>query len=321
MAAHFDSSSQALLAARRIQTSILEFLACRPGDRVGCAIVIYVPRTTDPTGLSGAMVHQELRHAKPGQILLAANASRRLRDLPGIEFVTEPALTVMGDGGPTGSRESGSTETGLTELVWTTPERVAILRESVGDWSEPQSSDSPNMGATLIVDAPFARHEGANESVPPVAPTNDFVIKDSSEPQSLRAAHVLADAQNRNQLSQELEDSPRGSSSDEIEFEEQPLLTRTRLILGVVALVLVAAVIAILFRPTQVTRRPPLSQQDQAVGPVSPDNKQSLPAALESRLLRPRLSSRIRQLISPWQREPLPSLSHNRQLSRRLGTE
>ena len=80
-----------------------------------------------------------------------------------------------------------------------------------------------------------------------------------------------------------LEDSPRGSSSDEIEFEEQPLLTRTRLILGVVALVLVAAVIAILFRPTQVTRRPPLSQQDQAVGPVSPDNKQSVPAALESK--------------------------------------
>ena len=210
MAAHFDSSSQALLAARRIQTSILEFLACRPGDRVGCAIVIYVPRTTDPTGLSGAMVHQELRHAKPGQILLAANASRRLRDLPGIEFVTEPALTVMGDGGPTGSRESGSTETGLTELVWTTPDRVAILRESVGDWSEPQSSDSPNMGATLIVDAPFARHEGANESVPPVAPTNDFVIKDSSEPQSLRAAHVLADAQNRNQLSQETRGQPPG---------------------------------------------------------------------------------------------------------------
>ena len=86
---------------------------------------------------------------------------------PGIEFVTVPALTVMGDGGQTGSRESGSTETGLTELVWTTPERVAILRESVGDWSEPQTTDTPTVGATLIVDSPFARRERTNESVPP----------------------------------------------------------------------------------------------------------------------------------------------------------
>jgi hypothetical protein len=284
MAAHFDSSSQALLAARRIQTSILEFLACRPGDRVGGAIVIYVPRTTDPTGLSGEMVRQELRHAKPGQILLAANVSRRLRDLPGIEFVTVPALTVVGDGGQTESAESGSTETGLTELVWTTPERVALLRESVGDWSEPQTTDSPAVGATLIVDAPFARREGTNETVPPVARTNDFVMKDSSEAQSLRAAHVLADAQNRKQLSQEFEDSPRSSSTQGAEFEEQPLFTRTRIILGVVALVLVAAVIAILFRPTQVTRRPPLPQQDQAVGPVSPDNQPPVPAAPETKV-------------------------------------
>jgi hypothetical protein len=288
MAAHFDSSSHALLAARRIQTSILEFLACRPGDRVGGAIVVYVPRTTDPTGLSGEMVRQELRHAKPGQILLAANVSRRLRDLPGIEFVTGPALPGAGEGGQTGSTERGSTETGLTEtglteLVWTTPERVALLRESVGDWSEPQTTDSPALGATLIVDSPFARREPMNATVPPVARTNDFVMKDSSEPQSLRAAHVLADAQNRTQFSPDLEDTPRSSSLEAAEFEEQPVFTRTRVILGVVALVLVAALIAILFRPTQVTRRPPPPQQDQAVGPVSPENQPPVPPAPETR--------------------------------------
>ena len=233
MAAHFDSSSHALLAARRIQTSILEFLACRPGERVGGAIVIYVPRTIDATGLSGEMVRQELRHAKPGQILLAANVSRRLRDLPGLDFVTVPALTV--DGGQTGSRESGSTETGLTELVWTTPERVAILRESVGDWSELQTTDTPAVGATLIVDSPFARRERTNDTVPKGGRTNDFVLKDSSEPESLRAAHVHADEQNRTQLSQQLENTPGSSSSEAIEFEEQPLFTRTRVILGVVA--------------------------------------------------------------------------------------
>jgi hypothetical protein len=283
MAAHFDSSSQALLAARRIQTAILEFLVCRPGNRVGGAIVVYVPRTTDPTGLSGEMVRQELRHAKPGQILLAANVSRRLRDLPGIEFVSGPALTGAGEGGQRGSTETGSTETGLTELVWTTPERVALLRESVGDWSEPQTTDSPAVGATLIVDSPFARREPMNATAPPVARTNDFVMKDSSEPQSLRAAQVLADAQNRSQFSEDLEDTPGSSSLEAAEFEEQPVFTRTRVILGVVALVLVAALIAILFRPTQVTRRPPPPRQDQAVGPVSPDSQPPVPPAAETR--------------------------------------
>jgi hypothetical protein len=278
MTAHFDSSSQALLAARRIQTSILEFLTCRPGDRVGGAIVVYVPRTSDPTGLSSEMVRLELRHAKPGQILLAANVSRRLRDLPGIEFVAVPALTVGGDGAQT-----GHPETGLTELVWTTPDRVALLRESLGDWSEPQATNSPAVGATLIVDAPFARRERTNESVPVVARTNDFVIKDSSEPQSLRAAHVLADTQNRAQLSQELDDSSRSSSTEAVEFEEQPLFTRTRVIFGLVALVLVAAVVAILFRPTQVTRRAPLPQQDQAVGPVSTESQPPVPSQPETK--------------------------------------
>src|ERR1700678_403476 len=37
MAAHLDGSSQALVAAKRIQTSILEFVACRPSERIGAA--------------------------------------------------------------------------------------------------------------------------------------------------------------------------------------------------------------------------------------------------------------------------------------------
>jgi hypothetical protein len=304
MAAHFDSSSQALLAARRIQTSILEFLACRPGDRVGAAIVIYVPRTTDPTGLSGEMVRQELRHAKPGQILLAANVSRRLRDLPGIEFVTGPALTGAGEGGQAGSTETGLTETGLTELIWTTPERVALLRESVGDWSEPQTTDSPAVGATLIVESPFARREPMNASVPPVARTNDFVMKDSSEPQSLRAAHVLADEQNRMQLSPDLEDTPTSSSLEAAEFEEQAVFTRTRVILGVAALVLVAALIAILFRPTQVTRRPAPPQQDQAAGPTSPDNQPPVLPAAETRTSETKAPETKTQKSEPMAEKP-----------------
>jgi cytoskeletal protein RodZ len=290
MAAHFDCSSQALLAARRIQTSILEFLACRPGDRVGGAIIIYVPRTTDPTGLSGEMVRQELRHAMPGQILLAANVSQRLRDLPGIEFVTVSALTGMSD---------GSTETGLTELVWTTPERVALLRASVGDWSEPQAPDSPDVGATRIVDSPFARPERANASAPPVVHTNDFVMKDSSEAQSLRAAHVLANAQNWTQLSPDLEDSPGSSSGEAAEFEEQPLFTRTRVILGLVALVLVAALIAVLFRPRQLTRGPLPPPQDQAAGPASPEIQPPVPPKPETRTAETRTSETKTPKLEP----------------------
>src|SRR5262252_3817146 len=41
MAAHFDHSLQALVAAKRIQTAILEFLACRPGDCTGVAVLIH----------------------------------------------------------------------------------------------------------------------------------------------------------------------------------------------------------------------------------------------------------------------------------------
>ena len=155
MAAHFESSRQALVAAKRIQTSILEFLASRPGQRIAGAILMYRPRTADPTGFSGEMAQQMLGRAKPGQILLAESVCRRVRDLPGIEFVTVPAVT-------------GDVETGLTELVWTTAEQVARLRESVVDEPEPRRGDNPAMGATLIVDSSFGRR-GMNEAVPPLA--------------------------------------------------------------------------------------------------------------------------------------------------------
>jgi len=47
MAAKFDSPRQALVAAKRIQASVAEFVACRPGERVGSAILIYLPRSSD----------------------------------------------------------------------------------------------------------------------------------------------------------------------------------------------------------------------------------------------------------------------------------
>jgi hypothetical protein len=40
MSAHFDGSGQAIVAAKRIQTSLLEFLACRPGQGMGAAVLL-----------------------------------------------------------------------------------------------------------------------------------------------------------------------------------------------------------------------------------------------------------------------------------------
>jgi hypothetical protein len=259
MAAHFDTGRHALVAAKRIQTSILEFVACRPGERVGGAILIYQPRTADPTGPSVEMVQYELGQAKPGQILLTENVSQRLRDLPGIEFLAAPEPgSISADGSP-----------GLTELIWTTPEQVALLRESMGDGTgqrgEPRRDDSP-VGATLIVDSPkldspFARRNPADETVPPVAATADFLFKDGSETRSRRESQVLQDFQRSPGSS-----STRGSFEEGIELGERPLFTRTRIILGVAALILVAALIAVFFRPTGDSKPPRITQQQDQTG-------------------------------------------------------
>jgi class 3 adenylate cyclase len=104
LAAQFDSFRQALVAAKRIQTSILELVACRPGERIAAAILIYQPRSSDVTGFSVELVRLALENAKPGQILVADNVSQRLRDLPGIEFRVVGGLT-------------GDEQTGLSEFV------------------------------------------------------------------------------------------------------------------------------------------------------------------------------------------------------------
>jgi len=244
MAAHFESSRQALVAAKRMQTSILEFMACRPGQRIAGAILIYRSRTADPTGFSGEMAQQTLGRAKPGQILLAESVCRRVRDLPGIEFVAVPAVAGV----------TGDVKTGLTELVWTTAEQVARLRESVVDEPEPRRGDSPAVGATLIVDSPFARR-GMNEAVPPLESPGDFVVKDGADAWH-RTEQVPNTAQRREPSSEDTQESPGGSSGAGLEFEERPLFTRTRILLGVVALVLVGALIAVLYRPTTATKRP-----------------------------------------------------------------
>ena len=141
MAAHFDNSLHALVAAKRIENAILEFLACRPGDYMGAAVLIHAPLAA---GFSQGMAQSALRLAEPGQIILSEEVSRRFQDLPGIELRAVPALTT-----------GGTEHAGLAELIWTSPERLASLRSSA-NVAPPTSEVGPPVGATMIVNSPFA---------------------------------------------------------------------------------------------------------------------------------------------------------------------
>ena len=269
LAAHFGTCRQAVVAARRIQTSILEFLACRPGDRVGGAILIYHVAT----GFSGDTVRRALGQAKPGQILLAENISQRLHELPGIEVRDVPPMA----GSP------ADDENGWKELVWTTPDRVALLQTSAGD-------DVPLLGATVIVPAPFARR--AEQAVPPATAKGESGSKNDSEGRSRQASPVAQDVHRRGAASEEFPESSNNSSALSIEeFVQPPLFTRTRVILGVVALVLAVSLIAVLNRPVHVARPPIPARQDQTVATEAPE--QQAPVKTEPEAAMPQSESKI----------------------------
>jgi hypothetical protein len=141
MAAHFDNSLHALVAAKRIENAILEFLACRPGDYMGAAVLIHPPVAA---GFSQGMAQSALRLAEPGQIILSEEVSRRFQDLPGIELRAVPALTT-----------GGSEHAGLAELIWTSPERLASLRNSANVAPATSEVGAP-VRATMIVNSPLA---------------------------------------------------------------------------------------------------------------------------------------------------------------------
>ena len=144
MAAHFDNSLQALVAAKRIQTAILEFLSCRPGDSEGAAILLHPPAAT---GFSVTMAQSALRLAESGQIILSQEVAKRFQDLPGIELRAVPALTT-----------GGTEHAGLSELLWASKERMASLRSTVRA-DAPTANVGASMGATMIVNRPGAGPE------------------------------------------------------------------------------------------------------------------------------------------------------------------
>lgn len=219
MAAHFDNSLHALVAAKRIQTAILEFLACRPGDYVGAAVLIHPPAAA---GFSQGMAQSALRYADPGQIILSEEVQRRFQDLPGIELRAVPALTT-----------DGNEPTGLSELVWTSAERLASLRHSAA-LPSPTANVGPPVGATMIVNAPFAtpRTDAGKTSAQPLSEI--FGTGEGNQ-----SASVSGEWKNRDGA---FEPPPA-------EFpESRSFLTPSRMLIGAIALVLVGAGL-VLFHP------------------------------------------------------------------------
>jgi hypothetical protein len=267
MSAHFADSRQAIVAAKRIQTSMLEFLSCRPGQRIGAAILLYGTKTSDSAGFNATTTQQSLRQAKPGQILLAQNVSQRLRDLPGVEFRSVPALaTVVGDG-----------QTEMTELVWTTPERIALFQDSFGAEVEPQCTEIPVVGATVIVHSPLALGT-TSEVVQPavVAPALEELRESSGNSAELRLE----------------------------EFAQRPFLTRTRMILGGVALVLVVALIAVLDRTPHVSKLPIPVQQVPAGERETPEKRPAVKAEPEATAAQPESKIVTPEIVTPENVKP-----------------
>jgi len=273
MSAHFDGSGQAIVAAKRIQTSLLEFLACRPGQGMGAAVLLYRPRTSDSAGFSGDAIQQALGQANPGQILLAESVSERLRDVPSLPLRTvSPRTTILGE-----------RPIELTELVWTTPDRLALLQASVSYLAEPQSGDIPLVGATVMVHSPWARGGPSGEALPPVIGSGELDSRDGSETSSRPSSPLLHHAPGRGRVFEELRESSGSSIAEGFdEFGERPWFTRARIILGVVALVLAAALLAMFYRPAQISKHPIPAQPDRTAATEIPEKQAPATTELQS---------------------------------------
>lgn len=236
LTAHFDSSSYALVAAKRVQTSILEFLTCRPGDSFAAAVLIHQPSTT-PGGFTPGMAEGALRLAEPGQILLSAETVRRLQELPGIQLRSVPGLT-------TGGEEFA----GLTELIWTSPERMDGFRAQVH--AAPRRAESQSLGATMIVNAPLGGPTGLVEPQRTASTKIEKVGSGSTPPLDL--------VRPENLLEQGLD-----------EPEQASFLSRPLVMIGLAAVVVIGALVWV-FYPSSASKAPPSVQEKQVGGTETP---------------------------------------------------
>jgi len=259
MAAHFGNSAQALLAAKRIQASILEFLACRPGLGFAAAVLIHLPANSYTSDRE--FVQRALGQASPGQILLAEDVYSGLRNLPGAKFRAVPPLASA----PRDPR------TNLTELVWTSPEhnpRVYAVSEPAAEVSGAGLSgedSQPPIGATRIVDSPFRKLDSF-----PVR-TGEALIARSSEfaTGEKRASEVPLSAEVRSGTTEFEHSSTSNLLLDELNAAKPPIVTRARVIMGVAAIVVVGALVAVFYRGPGSANPPAASQQPPAPAATS----------------------------------------------------
>ena len=252
---HFDNPWQALVAARRIQTSIPDFRSYRHADGLGAAILIYQPMSDNAAG-SGAKVPRALRQATPGQIFLAEGVSQHLHNAPGIEFRTVPALTTDGD-----------QQTGLVELIFDSPKQSADLPPSAARSTE-VGSDLPLIGATMIVQSPFER--GARFANEGPTGTGDFAVGDKPlDSASAASGH----ARDLNPVSENLPDGSSSLLTEELNEPEQASLTRTSVLLAAAALAVAVAAIFMFSHSrsdAKVKTPPPQQPQVQIGGTETP---------------------------------------------------
>ena len=243
MTAHFDSTGQALVAAKRVQTSILEFLTCRPGDSFASAVLIHQSSTT-PGGFTPGMAEGALRLAEPGQILLSGETARRLQDLPGIQLRSVAGLT-------TGGEEFA----GLAELVWTSPEHLERFRAQVH--VAPRRDESQSLGATMIVNAPLG---GPTGKIPPPVGTTGLIERQSAG-KTENADSGLPPL--------DLVHSEHSFEPGPDESEQGSFLTGTPVIIGLAAVVLIAVLVWV-FYPSSGSKRPARVQENQIRGTETP---------------------------------------------------
>jgi hypothetical protein len=242
MAAHFDNSLHALVAAKRIENAILEFLACRPGDYMGAAVLIHPPVAA---GFSQGMAQSALRLAEPGQIILSEEVSQRFQDLPGIELRAVPALTT-----------GGTEHAGLAELIWTSPERLASLRNSA-NVAPPTSEVGPPVGATMIVNSPFATPR--------------------SNPAS--GSERIETGSRRPSATEGFKNREGAFEEGLAEFEERrSFITGSKMVVGAVVIVLVVVAL-VLFHPWSSSNVPPKSpaSETEAATPTTEPPTSNVP--------------------------------------------
>jgi hypothetical protein len=259
MAAHFDSAAQALVAAKRIQISMLEFLAARKGEAIAAAVLIY-DRSSTPGGLHAESMRNALLQARPGQILLSDAVAKPWADLPGFQFRAVP-ITI--------SRANG---VGVQELMWTSADELARLQDSIVDEPAPVQS-SISMGATMMVGS-----RTAAAPQPAAGASGDFVFQENSA----QAGRYNAASQPTTNpaLTPVLRETASNPSLDGLDEPKRSFFTPTKLIVGAVLVILVAAAVEVLYTPAPVKKSLPAAPPSYSdAAPSNPGTNSTTPVS------------------------------------------